>query len=334
MENVKVSVIMPVYNGEKFLEENLLSLVKQSLKEIEFIIVNDGSTDNSLNILKAFKEVFPDKIVLVDSKKNRGPGGARNLGLMYAKGEYIGFIDADDKAHKDMFNILYNEAKKDDYDIVICGFYDKEREKDCPPYELKGELDDQRLFHFIENSFYIWDKLYKRKIIEDMNVKFRENVQYEDTDFVIDACLRAKKVSSIPNILYYYNYNEQSATKTNLLNVEKMYSMTGSLIESLNARFDYSDRKELLEVIKKQLTAFYIRRSMSALFIKTDLSFEDFKSFDLFARKYMPEYYLLKENSTDFEALIFNNLTENIEESYNNLIKFKNKIKNGELMQK
>ena len=188
----KVSVIVPVYNGGKILEKSLLILSKQTLQDIEFICVNDASTDNSLNILKAFKEVFPDKFVVIDSPENRGPGGARNLGLQYAKGEYIGFVDHDDYVHEDMFKQMYKEAKYGDYDIVKCGFFDKGDGEISKLYNIKGKIDSyEKFYYFICDSFYVWNKIYKKTLISEMSMHFREKTNQEDTDFLLEAVMRA-----------------------------------------------------------------------------------------------------------------------------------------------
>ena len=117
---IKVSVIVPVYNVENYLVKCLDSLVHQTLKDIEIIVVNDGSPDNSQNIIDTYVKKYPKKIKAF-SKKNGGQGSARNYGLKYAKGEYIAFVDSDDYVDLDMFFKMYNKAKEDNSDIVICG---------------------------------------------------------------------------------------------------------------------------------------------------------------------------------------------------------------------
>ena len=231
MNDIKVSVIIPIYNGANFLEKNLLVLSKQTLKEIEFILVNDCSTDNSLNILLAFKEVFPDKFVVINSEKNRGPGGARNIGISYAKGEYIGFMDQDDYCHADMYKDLYNEAISGDFDIVKCGYYDKRNDKVHTPDYIRGELiGDVERFNYIIDIFYIWNKIFKKELIDEMSMKFRENVINDDTDFSVEAGLRAKKFSVIPNTYYYYNFQGKSTSRNDMINFEKHYNSIGSLL--------------------------------------------------------------------------------------------------------
>jgi CDP-glycerol glycerophosphotransferase len=117
--NPKVSVIVPVYNVEKYLAKCLDSLVHQSLKEIEIIVVNDSTKDNSQEIIDTYKTQFPS-IVQSYIKENGGVGEARNFGLKHASGEYIGFIDSDDYVELDMYEKMYELACKNDSDLVVC----------------------------------------------------------------------------------------------------------------------------------------------------------------------------------------------------------------------
>ena len=114
----KVSVIMPVYNSEPTLVDSLSSLVNQTLSDMELILVNDCSTDGSFNILSDCESQFSDKVLLINLDENHGAGGARNIGLSYASGDYIGFMDSDDIATPDMFEKMYTKAISGNYDIV------------------------------------------------------------------------------------------------------------------------------------------------------------------------------------------------------------------------
>lgn len=119
----KVSVIMPVYNSEPTLVDSLSSLVNQTLSDMELILVNDCSTDGSFNILSDCESQFSDKVLLINLDENHGAGGARNIGLSYASGDYIGFMDSDDIATPDMFEKMYTKAISGNYDIVDCVYY-------------------------------------------------------------------------------------------------------------------------------------------------------------------------------------------------------------------
>ena len=136
----KVSVIVPVYNVEKYIDKCLNTLVNQTLKDIEIIIVNDGSPDNSQEIIDKYQKKYPKKIKSY-IKENGGQGSARNFGLEKATGEYIGYVDSDDFIELDMYEKLYNKAKKHDLDISICGNYCLTESGE------KTEESDRRLFN-------------------------------------------------------------------------------------------------------------------------------------------------------------------------------------------
>lgn len=119
---IKISVIIPVYNTEKYLEKCLNSVLKQTLKEIEVIVINDGSRDSSRDILESYSIVENFRII---NKKNEGASKTRNLGIEIAKGEFIYFMDADDYIEKDMLLEMYNKAKEDKLDIVVCDYYNE-----------------------------------------------------------------------------------------------------------------------------------------------------------------------------------------------------------------
>ena len=118
----KVSIIVPVYGVEKYIDKCLDSLVKQSLKEIEVIVVNDGTKDNSQKIIDKYVKKYPDKIKSF-IKENGGQGSARNYGLEKASGEYIGYVDSDDFIEKDMYKKLYNKAKEKDYSMQFLSLW-------------------------------------------------------------------------------------------------------------------------------------------------------------------------------------------------------------------
>ena len=117
----KVSVIVPVYNTSNYLEKCITSLLNQTLQDIEIIMVNDGSLDNSREIIEEFQK--KDNRILLFNKENGGQASARNLGLSKATGEYVAFLDSDDYISPVMYEQLYNKAKSMDYDIVLCNYY-------------------------------------------------------------------------------------------------------------------------------------------------------------------------------------------------------------------
>ena len=182
----KISVIIPVYNCEKFIEKCLQSLVNQTLTDIEIILVNDGSTDNSQKII----EKFSDTRIKLINKKNGGQSSARNVGLDVANGEYIGFIDSDDWVDSDFFEKLYNTAKKYNADIAMTDFIRIGPTK----YKKRLNISEEKIYEKIENKIKIanalkegciWNKIYKKEILTGL--KFNEGMYFEDGPFTIRA---------------------------------------------------------------------------------------------------------------------------------------------------
>ena len=203
----KVSIIIPVYNVEKYITTCLNSLVNQTLKDIEIIVVNDGSPDDSQKIIDEYVKKYP-KIIKSYKKENGGQGSARNFGLTKATGEYIGYVDSDDYVCTDMYEKLYNKAKKDNLDICICGTYLVYEDRLDRDIELNNYvLEDPK-----ENAFFgkiaVWNKIYKKEIVKDL--VFRSKVWYEDLDFTVNALIKAKTIGYIDEPLYCYLIREGS----------------------------------------------------------------------------------------------------------------------------
>jgi len=207
----KVSVIIPVYNVEEYLPKCLDSLINQTLKDIEIILVNDGSPDNSQLIIDNYKK--KDKRIISIIKENGGQGSARNLGLTKAKGEYIAYVDSDDWVEKDMLEVMYNKAKEQDLDIVICGYKnvykDKEEEVLIPKYLLTDTLADKNSKIF--NTISPWSKIYKREFLINSKVFFEENkVWYEDFAYSVKLLSSTSKIGIVNKPLYDYLIRENS----------------------------------------------------------------------------------------------------------------------------
>jgi len=219
-----ISVIIPVYNVEKYLENCLESVINQTLSEIEIICINDGSTDNSLQILKDFAQ--NDKRIKIINKGNSGQGAARNIGMQYATGQYISFIDSDDWIELNMYEKLYENAKNLNSDIVMCPIrlFDEstiEFNYDDPYYNLGyfNESYENRVFNHIETKHFFFNisvtpvnKLYKSNFLYEINAKFPENLIFEDNPFFYYIYLNARKVSLVRDFLYTYRVNRFNST--------------------------------------------------------------------------------------------------------------------------
>lgn len=225
MSEIKVSVIIPVYNAEKYLKECLDSVISQSLKEIEIICIDDGSTDNSLEILKEYTQ--NDNRIIVLQQKNSGAGVARNRGLKIAKGEYLSFLDSDDFFDKQMLMKSYCEAVKHNADIVMFRHnrYDEGNDKfyrlshmmnpnNFPKIEIFNVEDMESNFYF---SIYgwTWDKLFKKSLINNYNLRFQTVRIYNDMFFTYSAVVAATKIRYIEDYLLTQRVNRKgSITKS------------------------------------------------------------------------------------------------------------------------
>ena len=216
MRSVKVSVIVPVYNVEKYLDKCLDSLVRQTLQEIEIIVVNDGSPDNSQPIIDRYVEAYPEKVVGY-IKENGGLGDARNYGIDRAHGEYIGFVDPDDWVDIKMFQTMYEMAKKEGNDVVICDIIEI-NDGWTQGHIAKGyrlDKDDYPIdkYCFMLNSLSpatACNKIYRRTLF---HIKKFPSIWYEDMATTPILLSYANRIGYLPIALYFYRQRIQSITK-------------------------------------------------------------------------------------------------------------------------
>lgn len=268
MSEVKISIITPVYNNELHLKRSLDSFLNQTLKEIEFIIVNDGSTDNSESICKEYTH---DKRFRYYFKKNEGISSTLNYGYKLAKGKYILMLDADDYISHDLCKATYELAEKLDLDIVNYSHaYIKNKKIDerpsiFPKNKVLYNSDIKSLLK--ENTYnskllwFTWSNLLRKKFIEDNNILHHECLKIGvDSTFNLECYLSAKKIYSINTVFYYYVYNPLSATQK--------YFKTG-LLSEIEAQFNLK-----LKLYKKyNLTDKYYTIDFSRYYIQHSLFF-------------------------------------------------------------
>lgn len=218
----KVSVIIPVYNVEKYLRECLDSVINQTLKDIEIICINDGSADGSLNILKEYCQ--KDSRIIVVDKKNEGAGKAREVGIKQATGEYLAFLDGDDLYLTDFLEKMYDNAKENNSDIVICPVkkYDTKIAEyvDASASFLVDNIPPQQPFcakdipDFIFTSFqnWNWNKIFRRSFIEFNDIHFQTIYRTNDLYFTCCALVLAERISTInePLVIYRIGMSENS----------------------------------------------------------------------------------------------------------------------------
>lgn len=203
----KVSVIVPVYNVEKFLKRCLDSIIYQTLEDIEIICINDGSTDESSDILKMYKAV--DDRIIVINQNNAGQSAARNKGIDIAKGEYIGFVDSDDWIDLEFYEKLYNSAKKYDADIAVGGIIRLHKHNNKYYLKIEDEVvteDTNKKFELcdVPEKSYVWNKIYKTEKLKEFNLKFEEGILFEDIIYTPQVLYNLKKLVTVTGVNYYY----------------------------------------------------------------------------------------------------------------------------------
>ncbi len=222
---IKVSVIVPVYNAQDYLEQCIVSILAQTLQEIEVICVDDSSTDRSLEILKKYEK--EDSRMRVLTQPNSGAGAARNRGLSQASGEYLSFLDADDFFEPDMLELAYAKAKEDRADMVVfkSDQYHTDsdqfvqvawtlREKEIPPYTPFNhrQMTDNIFKVFVG---WAWDKLFSREFVEKHHLTFQEQRTSNDLLFVFSAVALAKRITIVPKVLAHQRRDaKDSLSKT------------------------------------------------------------------------------------------------------------------------
>ena len=261
-KNTEFSIIIPVYNVEKYLKKCLESIVNQTYKNFEAICINDGSTDNSLEILNTYSK--NDSRIKIFSQPNQGQGIARNKALQAACGNYILFVDPDDRLELNTLEILYNEFLKEQVDVILFDYetYCEETNK----RHIKSFYKDiQKRLHtkISENKTYkwneiknrdlisipmsVWNKAYRADFIKEHKIKFSPNKHGEDRIFSISAMLMANKFSYIKQSLYHYNHRAGSAVNKasddnfcvfDNIKILKDFLISNNLFDSYNKEYE------------------------------------------------------------------------------------------------
>lgn len=238
---MKVSVVIPVYNVQDYIVECLESIMAQDLKDIEVIIVNDGSTDNSISNIQNI--IDNNRNIHLINKINGGLSSARNTGLLHAKGEYVLFLDSDDYLKKDFLYKLYNEAIEYDLDIACGGntrfyvdntIYPRIRNEFlCKSSVISGQkfLLDQ--LEYNDYRMEVWDDLYKREFLLENNLFFVEGILHEDEEYTPRALLAAKRIKLVETYGYMYRQRENSimSSTVNIKHVSSIEYIMNSFID-------------------------------------------------------------------------------------------------------
>ncbi len=260
---VKVSVIVPVYNVEKYLERCLLSLVNQSLQDIEIIVVNDGSPDNSQTIIDKFASEY--KNVKSYIKENGGLSDARNYGTKKAVGEYIAFVDSDDYVSEQMYEQMYQKAKEGDFDLVVCDLNYIYPDKIVPAYS-QVPADTTDIKKCLLNIYpAAWNKIFKRELFAD-GIEFKKGVWFEDVEFIYRLLPRVKSIGTVHKKFVQYVQREGSITNTVS---NKIYNY----IDNWNGIVEYYKQNNVYDEYKNELEYAYVRY-IYATFIKQACAYD------------------------------------------------------------
>lgn len=243
----KVSVIVPVYNVEKYITRCLTSLVNQTIDDLEIILVNDGSKDNSEQIIRQFKKDY--KNIIYVKKENGGLSSARNFGLIYATGEYVAFLDSDDYVDRTLYQKMYEKAKATNSDYVECDFIWKypDHEKIDVGFRYK---DKKEMFE--KARVVAWNKLIKREIIINKKIEFPVGLYYEDIEFFYKLLPYINSFAFVEEPLIYYVQRDNSI-------VNKQDSRTKQIFKVLDNVIDYYKKIGLYSEYEKQIEYTYAR---------------------------------------------------------------------------
>ena len=298
-----ISVIVPVYNVEKYISQCLDSIINQTYSNIEIICVNDGTRDGSRKILEEYRK--KDSRIKIIDKKNGGLSSARNAGLEVAQGEYISFIDSDDWIEETMIEKLYRNITSLDTDIAICGVhqYDEKKKEidDSNKYYTLEYFDksfDNRSFTYEETKPFImdvcvmaWNKLYRRSLIDQEQARFPDGLIFEDGPFFFTLFFKARGVSIVREYLYYYRVNREGSI------VQRGGKQFLDIIDIVELMFNKIKNLPDFNDIKNE---FYIRKVDDIIYRYT---LADFLHKRKFSRKIKNKTFLFDENCFDFSYI-------------------------------
>lgn len=287
--SIKVSVVVPVYNVEKYLDKCLTSLVNQTLKDIEIIVVNDGTKDNSQDIIDKYAKKY--KNIKSYKKTNGGLSSARNYGIKKCTGKYIAFLDSDDYVEHDMYELLYNKAISGDFDVTVCNLnyvYDNYTKKASS--NLKKDITTKEEIKKSMINIYpvAWNKLYKKELF-DNNIFFKEGVWYEDVEFLYRLYPYINSIGVTNNYSINYVQREGAITKT-------FDDRVFHYVENWNGILKFYKEKKLYEEYKKEIEYCYVRY-LYATFINVASNFTDK---ELYNKAVVEAQHNIKENFPNY----------------------------------
>lgn len=263
--NELVSIVIPAYNVEKYIGKCIECVCRQSYENIEIIVVNDGSKDNTQ--LECEKVATTDSRIKIITQENSGGSAARNRGMKEAKGKYLCFVDADDVINEDFVKTLLDNYVKNQADLSICGFEEKKETEviNSTSGELQIMSQTEAMEKLLREDYfkgYVWNKLFDMKIIKDNNLEFDSSIKiWEDVLFVFEYLVFCKTIVYDPKPMYSYMYiqNSISHSDNHLVGIEKAYTAIKAKVRIENLM------PQGAEEVKKQLSVRYVQSSLAVI---------------------------------------------------------------------
>ena len=253
--NNKVSIIVPIYNTQQYLRKCLDSLVNQTLKDIEIICINDGSTDDSQRIVDEYTKKYANVKSYI--KENGGISSVRNYGIKLAQGEYIGFVDSDDYVELDMYEKLYKFATSKDLNVAVCAYYLDEGNKQTIYKEYHYQDTREMLTRFYG---VLWNKIYKKTFIDSLDFDFPLGKRFEDSYYLAHMALYIDKIDFLDDALIHYVMHFNSLTNTRS-------KTTLDAIDMMNCLRKYYQDKDAEADYYYELEYVFIRFSLGNPFV-------------------------------------------------------------------
>lgn len=288
MSNIQLSIIVPVYNVEKYLRKCLDSLLDQGLTNYEVIVVNDGSTDNCESIIKEYVDKYPN-LFSTYKKENGGLSSARNYGVPYAKGEYICFLDSDDYVEKQHYKKMYDLAKKDNADLVVSDFeYDWENNPNKILHKngLEKVNADNKKCIFL-SPLFSWNKLYRRELFSKLGCKYPEGLWYEDIPVTLGFTVNTNKISCLSEVGFHYLQRQTSIMGT------RNSSKLGDIFKVFDIVYEYFVKNNLLKEYNDELEYLFVEHFLmygAERFLKADNYKELMTKAFSYVKEHFPNY--------------------------------------------
>lgn len=301
---MKVSVIVPVYNVEKYIKKCLNSLVNQTLDEVEIVVVNDGSPDNSQKIIDEYTKKY--KNIKSYVKENGGLSDARNYGIKRATGKYISFVDSDDYIRKDMLEKMYNYAIQKNFDVVVCDSINVYSDGTEILIKSNNNYSDDDVKNYIISPPMACTRLFKKSIFD--KIEFKKNIYYEDLEMTPKVINLTKKIGFVSDGLYYYVQRDGSIMKQNVFNDKLL-----NIFDVLKSNKDLLENEFPQEIEYMYIT--HLLRTASLRFLDYDNGKEYVYKIHNIMKEYFPkwknnEYY--KKSSFKLRTICILTYNKNI----------------------